>query len=1210
MSRSLILLLLAPCAALASLLVQEPDADAVLAREHRRLQGELDVAGGNLSERTVQLGKHLSEHGPEGWMREHVSGLEREKLRYGTVYIGMSGDSLLCWSGQPSIVAHNLPAKGAGHLWLRNGLWLHAMHEAGGVRLHGLRPLWSTPPIENNYLVPGPHPSLGLQPGIRIMSAGAFEITDVQGATMFAIGWRDGAMEVAGWLWLKLLLLILASALLLAGAWDHCLRWSGRGRRWFATAVFICALLALRVLWLVLLPGSALYRLPVFDPAVYATSFGFASMGDLCINALLLLLGAGFARVALMNARRSELPGPAVPLAWVMLLLCAAWVSSITIGLVNDSSVELDPYHILGLGPFSALALLAMAMLFLSWVLLADALVYLVRPVLRPLLAWSSLIVLLAVSSLLYHRAGVFDPVVVSWPLPMVLLLYHARAMGIRFGHVVVGVALFAGLGTHLLSRHSAVREMRERQVLAERLATREDPVVEQLFQEVAPALRSDQALYNMLAERLPCSSVDLDRTVRQRFFGGYWERYDVRLFGFATNGGLRCASDPEPPRSFDQATGMFSDLHAVADMPELFIEEQAGRSPFYHARVAVMPSDSLPPAQLIVELYPRSVAQGPGFPALLLSGDDLLSRKAWRYGFARYENGLLVEQRGSFLHPLHWDRDMGDDGMLWYAERGHQHLAKGDPATTLVVLNLPQPAFLDRATTFSYLFALFGLLLTMAMGIRALLRVRRLPSPGIGVKVRMALVLFTIAGLVFFGIGSRRLLSRQYEQRFEASMLERARSIHQELQQKFDGEPSLGQRHEAYLEHLLAKLSNVFFTDITVYDLRGRLLATSRPQIFASGLLGTRMDGVAYERMVLSGSSAFIHEESIGKAFFRTAYMPLRDRKGQVMAYLALPGFVDQQQQEEERAGVLVAVANLFVLLFAMSVLVAVFISNWTTRPLDLLKTALGRVALQGANEPIRYRGDDEVGQLVEVYNRKVEELRESAERLARSERESAWREMARQVAHEIKNPLTPMKLSIQHFQRTWAPDAPDAVEKLERFSRGMVEQIDTLSGIASAFSNFAQMPRAQAEDLDLAEVAEAAMSVFRATPGMLCALRREQPGPLPVHADREQLLRVFNNLIKNAVQAIPDGQEGQISVVLRQADDEVIAEVHDNGTGIAEEDRERIFRPNFTTKGSGMGLGLAMVQRMVEGAGGRVWFESRLGEGSTFFVALPLRK
>ena len=272
------------------------------------------------------------------------------------------------------------------------------------------------------------------------------------------------------------------------------------------------------------------------------------------------------------------------------------------------------------------------------------------------------------------------------------------------------------------------------------------------------------------------------------------------------------------------------------------------------------------------------------------------------------------------------------------------------------------------------------------------------------------------------------------------------------------------------------------------------------------------------------------------------------------------------------------------------------------------LLEQGLERIALGGTNEPIRYQGQDELGHLVEVYNRKVAELRASADRLAASERESAWREMARQVAHEIKNPLTPMKLGLQHFERTWDPDAPDAGPRLQRFTAGMVQQIDALSTIASEFSSFAQMPRAQATDLDLREVVRAAVDVYHGHPQV--RFTAELPEPLPVHADREHLLRVFNNLLLNALQAIPEEREGLVEVHGRVQEGRAVVSVTDNGTGISEADRERIFRPNFTTKGSGTGLGLAMVKRLVENAGGSVHYETEEGMGTTFRVELPLRR
>ena len=1212
MSRAPLLLLLGLLFAALAWAVQEPDPNAQAKRERLRLQTRLDQGGQELHEASRQWAMELDALGAKPWMMAHSRTLEDQREKDGTIFLGFLDDSLVCWTGQPSMVPKALALESAAHLVLSDAIYLHSKVVGTNFTLHGLRPVWLTPPIENKYLKRGFHPSWRVPVGLVAdpVAGSGLSLTDREGKELMRIAWREGALEIGTWLLSKLILIVLMIIALVSALWLWAMRLVRTGKPWVGSMLFLFVLLAARIATLAWTSNAPFDRLPLFDPAVFAASFAFPSLGDLLLNAVLFFVAGLFLNRALHNG--PPLPRGPIPavFSWAVILLLAAWVTRVLITLVNDSSISMDLYHVQGLNSESLLALLGMALFLGAWWLIADAMIAALLPGKRTSLLVAAGFGTLALSIAVHHASGVLDTALFLWPVPLILILIRSNQHGPSFVQVVLGVACFALLAAHVLTRYTGQREQRERLVLAERSATREDPVLEQLFREIAPILRNDRSIYGLLNTQGTCAPGELDRLVRQRFFTGYWERYDVRLFAFGTDGQVLCATDAEPPRSFTGSQSAFTDPSAIADMPDLFIEEQAGRSPFYHAKVAVMPADTLTPGQLIIELYPRSAAQGLGFPSLLLAGEDPLAARTQRYSYARYENKQLVERSGNMRMPLVWTEDLGPDGMRWFEADGQERLAKGDPEGTLIVLGSPKAGPLDKATTFSYLFVLLGVLLSIVLGIRTIVQARGVPALGIGAKVRLALVFFAIAGLVFFGIGTQRLVERQYDQRFDASILEKAASVHQELQYRFEGEATLDQSHAAYLEHMLARLSNVFFTDITVYTTTGSMLATSRPQIFATGLLGSRMDPVAYERMALSGQSALVHKEAIGTAAYRAAYMPLRDRKGMVLAYIALPGFADQAQQEQERADVLVAVVNLFVLLFALSVLVAVFISNWTTRPLDLLKNALARVGLQEENEPIRYRGDDEIGQLVDVYNRKVEELRESADRLARSERESAWREMARQVAHEIKNPLTPMKLSIQHFQRTWTPDAPDAAARLERFSSGMVEQIDTLSGIAGAFSNFAQMPRAQEEDLDLGEVAEAAMSLFDATPGIHCTLERQHAGPLPVLADREQLLRVFNNLLKNAVQSIPDGREGHIRVVLRSAAGEAIAEVHDNGSGIAEADRERIFSPNFTTKSSGMGLGLAMVQRMVETANGRVWFETNEGEGSAFYVGLPLGK
>ncbi len=1209
MPRSLLLLLLCALFTGFALVVHEPDADGHLAQEALRMQRAVDADAQHLATLCEQQLTALTEIGDGAWMRINAEPLRLENKRNGTTLIGLRGDSVVCWSGEVLWTPHELRDDTAAHLELGEAVSLHAVFRTGEVEMHALQPLWSAPPIENRYLKHGFHPSFEAPAGL-LAEPGPVTgpvVRDAKGAAMFRLGWRDGAMEVGDWIQVRFSLMIAAAMFLIAALWAACASVAQRKNAWVGTFLFAGGLLLFRAATLAWGPIAPFDRLPLFDPAIYAASMVFPSLGDLLFNAVLVVLACLFLNRAVRGSASMPSGWLKCLVAWVVVLLFAAWITRLFIGLVNDSSVELDLYHIQELSGFSMIALLSVALLFTSWLLLTQALLRSMLVASRPQHVIISGTAALAGAIALHHYAGIVDTVLFLWPVPLVALLVLALRGKSGFVQVVLGIGLLAGLCTHVLTKYMHNREQRERVVLAERLAVREDPVLEQLFRETAPDLRTDTAVYDLLMGTSPCDPQQLDGRIRQRYFSGYWERYDVRLFAFGAMGEMRCSTDPEPPRSLAGSPSDFSDPLAVSDMPDLFIEEQPGEGYFYHARIAVMPNDSLPPGQLIVELLPRSLSQGLGFPELLLAGGDPVAHRADRYAQARYQRGLLMERTRGPAQPQAWTRPLDADGTLWYNAGGYEWLARGDRTGTLIILGLPEPGLLDKATTFSYLFALFSVLTTLVLAGRALWNARGMPSIGLGAKVRIALVLFTVTGLVFFGIGTERLLSSQYTQRSEDVITEKARFVHQELQRRLSGEPALSGRHVAYLEHLLQQLSNVFFTDITVYGLDGHMLATSRPQIFSAGLLGRQMDPVAYERLALSGMSSFLQEGTIGTAPYRTAYLPLTDRKGAVLAYIALPGFADQAQQEEGRSGVLVAVINLFVLLFALSVVVAVFISNWTTRPLDLLKNALSTVGLQGANEPIRYRGDDEVGQLVDVYNRKVEDLRESAEKLARSERESAWREMARQVAHEIKNPLTPMKLSIQHFQRTWSPDAPDAAERMERFSQGMVQQVDALSAIAGEFSNFAQMPRAREERLDLAGLARAATELFSSTPGVQVSLA-DHPTTMTVIADREQLLRVFNNLLKNAVQSIPDDREGRVAVLLRVEGSNAIVEVSDNGSGIANTDRERIFQPNFTTKSSGMGLGLAMVQRIVESAGGRVWFTTRPGEGTSFLVSLPL--
>ena len=251
---------------------------------------------------------------------------------------------------------------------------------------------------------------------------------------------------------------------------------------------------------------------------------------------------------------------------------------------------------------------------------------------------------------------------------------------------------------------------------------------------------------------------------------------------------------------------------------------------------------------------------------------------------------------------------------------------------------------------------------------------------------------------------------------------------------------------------------------------------------------------------------------------------------------------------------------------------------------------------------------GETVIADLVNEYNRMVDELARSVELLAKSERESAWREMAKQIAHEIKNPLTPMKLSVQQLQRSWKDKSSNWEESLSRFSKTLIDQINNLSAIATAFSDFAKMPRTNNEVVDVIAKINNSVGLFENTRNVDFQINLHGNKEVTVFADKEQLLRVFANLIKNAIQSIPEGRKGLITIDLLTHDGNAVIKVCDNGSGIPEELGDKLFMPNFTTKSSGMGLGLAIVKNIIEDANGSVWYETEIGKGSTFIIELPL--
>jgi signal transduction histidine kinase len=513
----------------------------------------------------------------------------------------------------------------------------------------------------------------------------------------------------------------------------------------------------------------------------------------------------------------------------------------------------------------------------------------------------------------------------------------------------------------------------------------------------------------------------------------------------------------------------------------------------------------------------------------------------------------------------------------------------------------------IEKVTTFSYLFAFFSLILLSILIVRQISTGKFLENFSFKYRIQIVLVFIVLTSLALFGGGTIYYIKQQFEIKNKNNISEKTHSVLIDIENKLTSENRLSKNLIDYVSFILKKSSNIFFTDINLYDVQGNLYASSRSKVFDEGLTSKKMNPEAFLQMQILGKTEFIHDERIGKLEYLSAYVPFKNKEGKILAYLNLPYFAKQSELEKEISGFLVALINIYVLLFALSIISAIFISNYVTKPLKLIQDKLSKIKLGKTNEPIEWKDNDEIGSLVSEYNRMIYELAKSAELLAKSERESAWREMAKQVAHEIKNPLTPMKLSVQHLQRTWKDHAPDMDEKMNRLTQTIIEQIETLSTIATEFSNFAKMPKANLTKVNLPEIIESSILLFHDTENVNFEFSNEYDENVFVLADKEQLLRIFNNLLKNSIQSIPENKKGEIKVQLKQENHTLTISISDNGTGINDDILDKIFVPNFTTKTGGMGLGLAIVKNMLENIKGKIWFKTKSMEGTTFFISIP---
>lgn len=399
-------------------------------------------------------------------------------------------------------------------------------------------------------------------------------------------------------------------------------------------------------------------------------------------------------------------------------------------------------------------------------------------------------------------------------------------------------------------------------------------------------------------------------------------------------------------------------------------------------------------------------------------------------------------------------------------------------------------------------------------------------------------------------------------------------------------------------------EIKDIHKLEIFLYDLEGNLLISSKASFLKDSTRG-KMSMVSLRGLKGSRDKHFVKKFKEGESVYQSSFSYINDAHFKPIAILNLPYFEDDEFLNKELKEYLGRLGVAYIFMLISAILLSYFLSKYITRSLNTISEKIKETRLDKRNEKILIPvKSQEISTLVKAYNEMIDELENSAAQLATNEREAAWREMAKQVAHEIKNPLTPMRLTVQSFERKFDPSDPDIVQKMKEYTHSLIQQIDTMSSIASAFSTYAQMPAQKEESINIVKITKLALDIFNENYIYFSSEKEE----IIINFDRTQLIRVITNLIKNSIQAIHEKQpeNPKVEVIVSEEDSFAIITVSDNGIGIAEENKEKVFEPKFTTKTSGMGLGLAMVKNIVETLEGKINFTSEENEGTIFTVRL----
>ncbi len=963
---------------------------------------------------------------------------------------------------------------------------------------------------------------------------------------------------------------------------------------------------------------SSLILSDLFNPQVFASSTLNASLGDLILNEVILLIlcvhlfrNYKYFKSLKFLYRQNLLAWSISVLSGVCVLYAILFPFIVIQTLYNNSSISLDLSQSLRFDLLRVFAIIAVLLSGICSFLFAHTFIRLLiadGAKVRVVVCFFIAALLFSVINSLIEQAYLSSLFLgIGYFVLVYFLKLYTNLRHLSFGtFVYLFVSIFVlsangAFGIHYFERKEKIENQFR---FASNFLTDRDYFGEYLLRETAEKISQDA--FSQLRIASPFLSRDAVRQkIRQVFLPSYFNKYDVEIFIF------NAAGQPLDNRSegtFSEMIGAYDDDSFRTEYESVYFinSPSSDVTQKYLVKVPMNRLNAIA-GYVVLELSLKKIIPESVYPELLVDNRFKEFYRGQDISYAVYSDTSLLFSSGDFNYEKLFKREwlgIPELHTVGITEVRYDHIAEEDQNNRVAVVSSSETQTKYILANFSFWLVL-GLTIILVqllfLGVQNYWQGEKLFfSARIQLLLNAAfflpLIIVSVTTLDLTNISTQLQLNNEYLDKAESFGAQLSVYLNNYLGDEKDDIESF--------ENRLTDLANLTHLDANVYNVNGEIIATSQPLIFENNLVSGYINPNAKQE-IIDGKNIVIQTENVGTLEYFVSYAALKaPRTGKLIGILGIPFFQSGYSLEKVQINILANILSIFALIFIGLVILSYFVSQWLTFPLKFITQSLRKTSLLKINQPLIWNADDEIGLMVKEYNQMLFKLGESKAELEQTQRERAWREIAQQVAHEIKNPLTPMKLTLQQLERAIESDS-NTPEKTEKAIASLLTQIETLNEIASSFSLFAKMPEPVMQSLEIVSLLKRIVDLHTHAGDLIFSSSIKEGFIL---GDEQLLGRTFSNIIINAFQSAQPGKAMQVKITLAKDDVNYVISFQDSGKGIQPHEAERIFSPYFTTKQSGSGLGLAISKQAIEQMKGRIWFETVDGKGTTFLISLPI--